>query len=353
MIEKFGRKLGQNLREITFIEYKQSIIKKYKKLLRLSPNLVSFGDKFGTDLSLFVDKNELLVPKLSKVKIREVDIQVIKTLVNNYKNSLKTFSISLKENTNVLMQQIIDLKNLNRLELRGFVENPVQVFVENLKAIAINCNQLNHLRFTVSGSDSLLINKEIFECLGFFKNLKHLDLFLAYEESNQIRCQSLKELKLLTHLIISRLVLNDIFFEDIDKHLPQLKHLQIEVYNNITDKAMNSLSKLQKLQSIKIESNGIIKNTYWFIMPFVTDSGLIDLINNCPQINSIELNCRPNISHQTIDALIGLALRKPLIQFQHHFGLVHGGHNSMTVIDLNSFQFPNNLFITHSFFFTL
>jgi hypothetical protein len=64
LIENFGRKLGQNLREITFIEYKQSIIKKYKKLLRLSPNLVSFGDEFGIDLSLFVDKNELLVPKL-------------------------------------------------------------------------------------------------------------------------------------------------------------------------------------------------------------------------------------------------------------------------------------------------
>jgi hypothetical protein len=126
--------------------------------------------------------------------------------------------------------------------------------------------------------------------LGFFKNLDHLDLLLDYDygESNQIRCEPLKELKQLTHLIISELVLNN-FFEDIDKHLPQLKHLQIEVYNNTTDKAINSLSKLQKLQSIKIQSNGIIENIYWDIMPFITDSGLIDLINNCLQINSIQL----------------------------------------------------------------
>ncbi len=46
------------------------------------------------------------------------------------------------------------------------VENPV--FVENLKAIAINCNQLNHFKLFVYGSDSLL-KKQIFECLGFSK----------------------------------------------------------------------------------------------------------------------------------------------------------------------------------------
>jgi hypothetical protein len=101
LIEKFGQKLGQSLREIIFIEYKKININKYKKLLRLSPNLVSFGDKYSTDFSLFVDKNELLVPKLSKV-LTEEDIQVIKTLVNNCKNSLKSFSIDLRENITLL-----------------------------------------------------------------------------------------------------------------------------------------------------------------------------------------------------------------------------------------------------------
>jgi hypothetical protein len=47
--------------------------------------------------------------------------------------------------------------------------------------------------------------------------------------------------------------MNDNFFENIDKHLPQIKHLDITVDNRIiTDRAMNSLSKLSKLQSIKI-----------------------------------------------------------------------------------------------------
>jgi hypothetical protein len=63
--------------------------------------LVSFGDKYSIDLSLFVDKNKLLVPKLSKF-LTEEDIQVIKTLVNNCKNSLKSFSIDLRENITLL-----------------------------------------------------------------------------------------------------------------------------------------------------------------------------------------------------------------------------------------------------------
>ncbi len=128
--------------------------------------------------------------------------------------------------------------------------------------------------------------------------------------------------------------------------------LEIEVYNNITDKAINSLSKLQKLRSIKIQSNEIliVESIDWFVMPFITDSGLIGLINNCPQINWIEFNCKPNISRQTIDALIALALRKPRIQFKHCFRRIHQNYNQCkykndSSIDLNSFQFPYNLFI--------
>jgi hypothetical protein len=42
-------------------------------------------------------------------------------------------------------------------------------------------------------------------------------------------------------------------------------------------------------------------------MPFITDLGLIHVINNCPQINSIVFFVRPNITEGTIDVLIALA----------------------------------------------
>ncbi len=102
------------------------------------------------------------------------------------------------------------------------------------------------------------------------------------------------------------------------------------------------MSKLSKLKSIKTGKIG-------YILPNITDSGVIDVINNCPQINSIILNMRPNITHKKIDALIALALRKPRIQFKHNFYDI--GKSCFwdwaedivfNVIDLKSYQLPNN-----------
>jgi hypothetical protein len=148
--------------------------------------------------------------------------------------------------------------------------------------------------------------------------------------------------------------MNDNFFENIDKHLPQIKHLDIRVDNEITDKAMNSLSKLSKLQSIKIlfpKVMHVFKETD-NILPLITDIGLLNVINNCPEINSIEFYGRPNISHKTIDALIALALQKPKIYFEHHFYDIGKScsYDSakdivFNVIDLKSYQLPNNLVI--------
>jgi hypothetical protein len=70
LIEKFGLKFGQKLSHILYYGcsgVQQDIhIHKFKKLLRLCPNLV----EINCDLSYFVDENELLVPKLSKIETR-------------------------------------------------------------------------------------------------------------------------------------------------------------------------------------------------------------------------------------------------------------------------------------------
>jgi hypothetical protein len=151
--------------------------------------------------------------------------------------------------------------------------------------------------------------------------------------------------------------MNDNFFKNIDKHLPQIKNLDINVdYFVITDKAMDSLSKLSKLQSIKIQCYEYIFDDIYEetdgILPRITDIGLLNVIDNCPKINSIEFYGRPNISHKTIDALIALALRKPNIYFKHNFSDIGKScsYDSakdivFNVIDLKSYQLPNNLVI--------
>jgi hypothetical protein len=88
-------------------------------------------------------------------------------------------------------------------------------------------------------------------------------------------------------------------------------------------------------------------------MPLITDTALIDVINNCKQIKWIEFYGKPNITHKTIDALIALALRKPRIHFKHRFDGIEEEYDfsdfdeyiSFTAIDLKSFKFANNLVI--------
>jgi hypothetical protein len=180
-------------------------------------------------------------------EVQSEDIQLIECFAKTYGNSLKSVLfvgwLGINDiETNFLMKQIIHLKNLTKLDLMlELSANSSQEFIHNLKAIALNCNQLKQLYFFVAKTNPSL-DFQIFNCLSFFKNLNFLELSLNKnnEESNQISCQSLKELKLLMNLKVENPIMNDIFFKDIDKHLPQLKHLTITVDNKIiTDKAMN------------------------------------------------------------------------------------------------------------------
>jgi hypothetical protein len=209
LIQEFGLKFGQNLREITFIgdnidsNYINNIdsnhinnidcndINKYNQLLRLCPNLIALKG----DLSLFVDSNQLLIPKLTKLKtkLQSKDIELIQTFAKNYGNSLKSVlfecNYSINDNeTNALIKQIVNLKNLTKLDLLlSFNTNLSQQFFDNLKAIAINCNQLKSFKFHVLGTNTS-VNKQIFNCLALFKNLNALDLSLD-NNSVGMRCK--------------------------------------------------------------------------------------------------------------------------------------------------------------------
>jgi hypothetical protein len=247
-----------------------------------------------------------------------------------------------------MLQNISKLKNLEKLDLilqLGAIYR--QIFAQNFKQIAIECNQIRSLRLNIKSNDFLSkYGLEVLNTLQFFQNLNFLtfNYWNKKEENFKMSCKTLKDCKQLTHLVIAIREVNDNFFEDIDKHLPQIKYLDITVDNRITDKAMNSLSKLKKLQTLLI-------HTVYGNIRFVTDLGLIHVINNCSQINSILFNCRPNITHKTIDALIALSLRKPNIRFKHSFNdMERGGYQSYhsftyTTIDLKGFDLPKNLII--------
>ena len=178
LIEQFGLKFGQKLSQISFKTTSNSV-DKHKKLLRLCPNINGFIDGYITDLSIFVGNDSVLVPKLSKIGLRpeSQDFDYIENFAKTYGNSLKSvlFEACLRVNdieTNVLMKQIVYLKSLQKLDLMlEFSANSSKEFIENLKSIALNCNQLKQLYFFVAETNPSL-DCQIFNCLGFFQKFK-------------------------------------------------------------------------------------------------------------------------------------------------------------------------------------
>ncbi len=90
------------------------------------------------------------------------------------------------------------------------------------------------------------------------------------------------------------------------------------------------------------------------MFPYIIDSGVCDVINNCQEIKSIVFNSRVNITHKTIEELIKLALNKPKTQFKHQFIDIESENmvfNNIlfTAINLKVFNdLPKNLLLNTS-----
>jgi hypothetical protein len=111
-------------------------------------------------------------------------------------------------------------------------------------------------------------------------------------------------------------------------------HITDDIADNITDKALKSISELKNLSKITIDSSNDT-------MDGITDSGVMAIIENCPKINSIRIKVKSNVTHKTIDALIALALRKPRIQFKHLLSDIEKLEDSSRDIEENTSHVVN------------
>jgi hypothetical protein len=240
---------------------------------------------------------------------------------------------------------------------------PLNQIPEYLTAIGLQFEHLNRLELKISLIESPFDYKVV-ESLKYFKNLKFLNLFVRInfkdyklsekelqesEDKKRPKITSFlfKDCKQLTHICLYFHSINDEFFEDIDLHLPQLKHLNATVWE-ITDRTLHSLTKLKKLEKIKLIR--YIRSSHCFKCPFFTDKGVCHLINNCSQLKSIYFkldsnlcytNCNTKIYAQNIvNDLIALALRKPKIYFNHYF---KDYDKKYFGFDKNNYIIPKNL----------
>jgi hypothetical protein len=349
----FGLKLGNNLSEIVFEgekchQQRNNTNHKIKAFIKLCPNLMSIKNLKIND---FVDKNEILVHKLIQFKgpLDGFHNGFNDLFINSYKNSLKNIELFVRFETttreqSLLLKQLSQLKQLESLDLFFCKIDYSKEFVDSFKQMAIQCKQIKRFVVNFGNTDSELII-ELFDSFRYLKQLKFFDISSKDNCNHEtivmkglIDCEKLKDCKQLTHLKMNYSHINDHFFDDIDSYLPQLTHLKVNNIgsdeNSFSHQMMSSLAKLRNLKVIDFESNNFYS---------ISDSEIINIVENNPQIKSIRFNKRLEITNKTIDALIGRALKNPRINYSHNVGKSGFG---LKVNVMNFYEsLPNNLIL--------
>lgn len=343
---EFGLKFGPKLQKIEFSVpvLNKEKINSIQVFLRLCPNLLTLNNANVESFEWL----DTFLPKLTAVENLFLSEDIFtEYFVEKYENLLKSFKSRMPLNyvnesevkQNFLLRQISKLKSLEELQV---IFNCFDTTIVKIKLIADKCKDITKLDLDVSLKYTT--GDQLMESIGHFKNLKHLTI-RGIEEEMSIK--SLKNCKQLKVLKLGNKYITDQFFTDIETIVPQLTHLVFGSYGQdlITDKTFHCLAKLKKLEILYIDNR-----RHWQTL---TDEGLCDLIDNCPQLKSINFRRKPNITEKTVNALIALALRKPRICFKHYLGInyryfAHYNDSNASkeeiIIDLCE-KLPNNLSI--------
>jgi hypothetical protein len=161
-------------------------------------------------------------------------------------------------------------------------------FITGLTQIGTNCRKLVRLKMWIEMSlnlDGHSIYRYIHICHTintYFTQLKRLiitsQIFVGFNPI--VLNETLNECKRLTHLkvdVCGNCLVSGHFLSNICENSPKLQFLWLSK-TEITDVSLNSLSKLTKLQTIRLVVNGDIQRS-------IHET----IVNNCPKIKEIQV----------------------------------------------------------------
>ncbi|CAG2106118.1 unnamed protein product [Medioppia subpectinata] len=211
----------------------------------------------------------------------------------NYKQQLSTFMAqnqSLKrldvyvmsyqshESMTELCGQLSRLTQLRDLALDFVHMNDRNLINSCLRAIGVNCKQLQRLALRL-GSESKEIIGQSLDSLKAYRGLKRLDLTLFAA----IDGESLELCHRLTHLTLNMNTwkMSEQLLANCDQYLPKLQFLYIcHNYKKINAECLSHISRLRALQTLVIESWNHNK---------LNDNDINDLLSRSPKLKNIEI----------------------------------------------------------------
>ena len=253
-----------------------------------------------------------------------------------------------------IFEQISRFVNLKTLSLTVEEDNFLNVNMSTIHLIS-KCQKLIDLSIVLR-SGSVSSKTGFLQLIKEFVFLKRLDVRIKTQGISLGSLESLKQMSRLQELKILSAEISDKHLVDIDKNCPKLKSIELKTMENISDKSLQSLSKLKYLEKIKL-----------FGIPFqllnITDSGVCKLITDCSNIKIIDFICGIKISNTSIQRLKSLANSRPAMRFsfcwkrteqqdQELSGDLRGNHTSADRFMSELNNLPKNLFIYSREYFT-
>ena len=321
MIEDFGLKFGQQLKELALIEsYGVVEVNVQRNIFKSFPNLISISN---VEFCALFEAQEVLVTNLKKaIELWNIRDKHLFDLFVDNNPTLTDLEINLNlkscVDTCALIEKVSQLKDLNHLSIDLFdCHSYDKRMGKSIESIGLKCIKLKTFSLIVLERKSF-DTKHCFKAFDKFSNLNKLIVYSINNcslkhsiEKLDINC--LKNCQKLIHLDITSDQIDDQLFVNIDSIVPNLKSLKILIKYEITDKALESMAKLNHLKSLTIRRfTGENLNQ-------ITDSGLLLLINGCIHLRKVEISYKTAITETTIKAVIQKAIKNPKILFEYEF----------------------------------
>ncbi|XP_054165955.1 uncharacterized protein LOC128963471 [Oppia nitens] len=185
-------------------------------------------------------------------------------------------------------------KCLTNLEINGeFIDNKIVSEIcenlFNLQILEIDCSNIE--------------DKHTLHKLSNLRHLEELNLFLPSIKFDYILCDILKNNYYLKKLSLDGAIVTDYSIQFLPQFCPHLEYLSIAfeeliINNKISDNCCESLAKLNNLQHLDLQYTKI-------------GDKLIQVITDCPNILTVEIEGCKQVTNKLIDCMIDIAKQRP------------------------------------------